>query len=186
MQTWIWIAIAVVLVAVLLIATTVWMARRRRTTDLRRTFGPEYDRTVERADDAGEAETELAERRERRETLNIKPLAAAARERYAAAWLQVQSRFVDDPATALRDGNGLVTDVMRARGYPVERFDDRTDTVSVDHPGVVEHYRAGHRIATMTQDGGASTEDMRQVLVRYCAMFDELLEDERGGRSQAG
>ena len=90
---------------------------------------------------------------------------------------------MDDPSTALRDADVLVIDVMRTRGYPVERFGDRTHTVSVDHPDVVEHYRAGHRIAVRAQQRSASTEDMRQALVHYRAMLDELLEDERGERT---
>jgi hypothetical protein len=175
MDTWIWIVIAIAVVAVVVVA---WLAsRRHHTTELRDTFGPEYDRVVSETDDRREAEARLADRRDRREALHIRPLPAAARERYASSWLQVQSRFVDDPSIALKDADILVIDVMGARGYPVDRFDDRTDTVSVDHPDVVEHYRAGHRIAQMNETGTASTEDLRQALVHYRAMFDVLLDD---------
>ena len=97
----------------------------------------------------------------------------------------MQSRFVDDPSSALKDADLLVVDVMSARGYPVDRFDDRTDTVSVDHPDVVEHYREGHRIAQANEAGRASTEDARQALVHYRAMFDVLLEDDTGSAARA-
>jgi hypothetical protein len=181
MEPWMWMLIAL---GVIVVLAVLWIAsRRRRTSELRDTFGPEYDRTVGSADRRRDAEAELAERRERREAIDVRPLTAAARDRYAAAWAQVQTRFVDDPATALRDADVLVIEVMRERGYPVERFDERADTVSVDHPEVVEHYRAGRRLAGLSEDGRASTEDMRQAVVHYRAMFDELLDDGVGGRS---
>jgi FtsZ-interacting cell division protein ZipA len=183
MDAWIWIVIAVAVVAIALVA---WVAtRHHRTSELRDRFGPEYDRVVHETDDRREAEAELAERRERRDALDIRPLPSAARERYATSWKQVQSRFVDDPSSALQDADLLVVDVMSARGYPVDRFDDRTDTVSVDHPEVIEHYREGHRIARSNEAGGASTEDLRQALIHYRAMFDVLLEDESGSAARA-
>jgi len=183
MDAWVWIVIAVAVVAIGLV---LWLAsRHRRTTELRDRFGPEYDRVVRETDDRREAEAQLAERRERRDALDIRPLPSAARERYANSWQQVQSRFVDDPASALEDADLLVVDVMSARGYPVDRFDDRTDTVSVDHPEVIEHYREGHRIAELNGAGRASTEDLRQALVHYRAMFDVLLEDDGSSAARA-
>jgi hypothetical protein len=184
MDAWIWIVIALAVVAIVVI---VWIANERhRTTELRDRFGPEYDRVVRQTDDQRDAEAQLAQRRERRDGLDIRPLPSAARERYATSWQQVQSRFVDDPSSALKDADILVVDVMSARGYPVDRFDDRTDTVSVDHPDVVEHYRQGHRIAQLNEAGRASTEDLRQALVHYRTMFDVLLEDDSGRTAQAG
>jgi FtsZ-interacting cell division protein ZipA len=183
MDALIWIVIAVAVVAIVVIA---WRAsQHHRTTELRDRFGPEYDRVVGEADDRREAESQLVERRERRDAIDVRPLPAAARDRYATSWQQVQSRFVDDPSSALEDADILVVDVMGARGYPIDRFDDRTDTVSVDHPDVIEHYREGHRIAQLNQDGRASTEDLRQALVHYRAMFDVLLEDDRGSTARA-
>jgi len=183
MDAWVWIVIAVAVVAIVLV---VWLAsRHHRTTELRDRFGPEYDRVVQQTDDRREAEAELMERRDRRDALDIRPLPSAARERYANSWQQVQTRFVDDPTSALEDADILVVDVMSARGYPVDRFDDRTDTVSVDHPEVIEHYREGHRIAELNGAGRASTEDLRQALVHYRAMFDVLLEDDSGSAARA-
>jgi hypothetical protein len=182
-DAWIWI---VVVVALVVIAAIAWIAsRRRRTAQLRGTFGPEYDRAVESAEDRREAEARLSERRDRREALDIAPLTTAARDRFASSWQQVQSRFVDDPSGAVTDADVLVVEVMRTRGYPVDRFDERTDTVSVDHPDVVEHYRAGHRLAELNQAGRASTEDLRQAFVHYRAMFEVLLDDGRGSTAQA-
>ena len=185
MDAWMWIVLAVAVIVV--IVAIAWMAKsRHRTSELRDTFGSEYDRTVEGADDRRDAERELLERQRRRDELDIRPLTVAARDRYASSWAQTQARFVDDPASALRDADGLVVEVMRERGYPVDRFDDRSDTVSVDHPDVVQHYRAGHRLAELARDGGASTEDMRQALVHYRAMFDELLEDPSDREARTG
>ena len=182
MDAWMWIVLAVALVA--LVAAIAWMAStHHRTSELRDTFGSEYDRTIEGADGRRDAEAELAERRERREELDIRPLSAAARDRYASTWSQVQSRFVDDPAVALKEADVLVLQVMGERGYPTDRFQDRADLVSVDHPEVVEHYRAGHRLSELSETGRASTEDQRQALVHYRAIFDQLLEDGRGDRS---
>ena len=184
MDAWMWIVLAVAVVA--LIAAIAWMAStHHRTSELRDTFGSEYDRTLEGADGRRDAETDLRERRERHDELDIRPLSAAARDRYASTWTQVQSRFVDDPAMALRDADVLVVQVMGDRGYPTDRFEDRADVVSVDHPEVIEHYRAGHRLSELSDAGGASTEDQRQALVHYRAIFDELLEDGQGDRSAA-
>jgi len=182
MDAWMWIVIAVAIVTVIA-AIAVMANAHHRTSELRDAFGPEYDRTLSDAEGRRDAEAELLERRQRREELDIRPLSAEAHDRYSSAWAQTQARFVDDPAAALREADVLVVQVMRERGYPVERFDDRTDTVSVDHPDVVEHYRAGHRLAQLSRDGRASTEDMRQAVVHYRAMFDQLLQDGRSART---
>jgi hypothetical protein len=177
MPTWAWILIAVAVVVVLI--AVVWLggvARRRR--GLRERFGPEYDRTVSRTG-RREAEAELAEREEKRERLQIVPLASEARERYLASWQTLQGRFVDQPSQAVADADRLVTDVMRDRGYPMDDFEQRSADISVDHPGVVENYRAAHRIHTADRDGEASTEDLRQAVVHYRALFAELLETDQ-------
>ena len=168
----IWLLVAVIVV--LLCVVGVLLMRQRRSTQLREGFGPEYDRVVEeRGPRAGEAE--LRERFDRRSTYDIRPLEPAARERYAERWRATQAQFVDQPASALADADKLVAEVMRERGYPVEDFDQQADDVSVDHPHVVEHYRKAHAIQS-ARDG--STEDLRQALVHYRALFDELLETE--------
>lgn len=178
METWVWIVIAVAAVAVLL---AIWWAasRSRRTGRLREGFGPEYDRTVDETGSRRRAESELTEREKRHDELDIRPLSPGARDRFADRWSTVQERFVDDPNSALREAHGLVVEVMRERGYPTDDFEQRAADVSVDHPHVVENYRSAHAI---TERGDADTEDQRQAMVHYRALFDELLEPEPATR----
>lgn len=171
MPGWAWVLIAIV--AIIVVALVVWQSlKAKRTRTLQDRFGPEYDRTLERADDKREGEADLAARVKRRDELDIRPLSAAARDRYVEEWQHVQARFVDDPQGAVRDSDALIQTVMRERGYPVDDFEQRAADVSVDHPRVVENYRAGHRLA-----GSGDTEEQRQAMVHYRALFDELLED---------
>lgn len=175
MDTWVWIVIAVV--AVLAVGLLLWRASSaRRTRGLQETFGPEYDRAVEQAESQKEAESDLREREERRSEYEIKPLAPGARDRYVRAWEQTQVRFVDDPSGAVGEADDLIQDVMRERGYPVDDFEQRAADLSVDHPEVVENYRAAHGIARRHVRGEADTEELRQALVHYRSLFDELLE----------
>jgi len=175
MPGWAWALVAVA--ALLVVALVVWRALRAgRTRRLQERFGPEYDRTVERADDRREAESELAARTKRREELEIRPLTMAAMVRYREQWQQVQADFVDSPSTAVTAADALVTEVMRERGYPMDDFEQRAADVSVDHPEVFESYRQGHRLAQRSANGDASTEDLRQALQHYRRLFDDLLE----------
>jgi len=169
-----------------LIAIIAWVAARsRRSKQLQEGFGPEYERTVERSGDRRAAESELEARRERREELDIRALQPAARERYVSAWHQAQALFVDAPADALTEADSLLTSVMAERGYPMEDFDQRAADVSVDHPTVVENYRAAHAISTASGRGQASTEDMRQAMVHYRALFEELVDGGTDGGTGA-
>ncbi|MDQ3889187.1 MAG: hypothetical protein M3312_01370 [Actinomycetota bacterium] len=179
MPDWAWIVIVAVAVAV--VAAALWgIAAKRRSERLRRRFGGEYERTIDRRGSRRAAEAELAEREERRDELRIRPLSPAARERYSASWRDVQAKFVDDPDGAIRDADGLVSAVMRDRGYPVEDFEQRTADVSVDHPDVVENYRAAHGISMASARDEASTEDVRQAIRHYRALFEDLLETNDG------
>jgi hypothetical protein len=174
MPDWAWIVIA--LGALVVLGLIVWMiVSRRKTAHLRERFGPEYDRTLESADKKREAEKELAAREERREELDIRPLSQAAHDRYVEEWQTVQARFVDDPSTAVRIADSLIKSVMAERGYPVDDFDQRADDLSVDHPHVVENYREGHRLAEQNADGSSSTEELRQAMQHYRALFEELV-----------
>jgi hypothetical protein len=176
MPGWGWVLIAVG--AVVLVALLVWQAMRaRRTRALRGRFGPEYDRTVEGSDSRRDAERELAERASRREELDIKPLAPGTRERYVMEWQQVQARFVDDPEGAVREADMLIQSVMSDRGYPMNDFEQRAADISVDHPEVVENYREGHRLTRASAMGDGTTEDLRQAMHHYRALFDDLLEE---------
>jgi hypothetical protein len=177
MPTWAWIVVAVAVVLVL--AGAAWaatIAARRRS--LQQRFGPEYERTVADAPSRREAEAELREREQRREELEIRPLADADRRRYLRELDRVQADFVDDPGAAVSEADTLIQRVMRDRGYPVEDFEQRAADLSVDYPDVVEHYRAAHAVALRHTRDEADTEQLRQALVHYRALFDELLEEE--------
>jgi hypothetical protein len=175
MPAWVWVLIAVAVVAVL--ALVVWQAvARRRTGQLRQQFGPEYDRTVGTAESKRDAEAELQAREERRQRLEILPLSQAARDRYLQTWQSVQAEFVDDPRAAVASADSLIQSVMAERGYPVEDFEQRAADISVDHPHVVENYRRGHQLAQASASGSDSTEDLRQAMRHYRALFDELVE----------
>jgi type VI protein secretion system component VasK len=186
MPSWLWVLIAIVVVVVL--AVVVWQAlARRRTGRLQQQFGPEYDRALGSAESKRDAEAELQAREERRQQLEIRPLSGAARDRYLQSWQTVQAQFVDDPRGAVAAADSLIQSVMGERGYPVEDFDQRAADISVDHPQVVENYRHGHRLAQASADGSDSTEDLRQAMRHYRALFDELLEpatDEPTSRGQ--
>ncbi|MDP9295472.1 MAG: DUF4381 domain-containing protein [Actinomycetota bacterium] len=174
MPVWGWILVALAVIAAVLVVW--WFARRRRTKGLRSTFGPEYDRTVEESDSRRRAESELTERRNRRAQLDIQPLTPAAQARYQGSWRGIQLLFVDEPAGALSDADRVVTQVMSERGYPMDDFDQRFADLSVDHPGVVHNYRAAHAISMANDQGAASTEDLRQAMVHFRALLEELLE----------
>jgi hypothetical protein len=176
MPAWVWVLIVVA--AVVIVAAVVWRAfATRRTRTLQERFGPEYDRTLDGSENKRRAESELWGRAERREQLDIRPLPAAARERYMDEWRRVQALFVDDPQGAVHDGDMLIQSVMRDRGYPVEDFEQRSADVSVDHPHVVENYRQGHLLANASARGDGTTEDLRQAMRHYRALFEELVDE---------
>jgi hypothetical protein len=171
------IILVVAVVAGLAIVAAAWMyMQKRRTEQLRSKFGPEYERLVETGGDRRKAEAVLEERQKRIEKLDIRPLTNEDRQRFQQAWMQAQEMFVDDPRRSVAEGDRLIGEVMRARGYPVGDFDQRSADVSVDHPMVVENYRIAHEIALRDRRGEASTEDLRKALVHYRALFEELLE----------
>ncbi|HZS29247.1 MAG TPA: hypothetical protein VFB76_18625 [Candidatus Angelobacter sp.] len=167
------IIIAVIVVAVLAIAW--FVTRRRRSEALRQRFGPEYERTV-REQGPARAESELLERKQRVDKFSIRELGAAERERFITEWRAVQARFVDDPKGSVSEADNLVTRVMQARGYPMSDFEQRAADISVDHPRVVDNYRAAHEIALRHRRGEATTEDMRNAIIYYRSLFEELLQ----------
>jgi hypothetical protein len=169
--------IALIALAVIVIAGIwIWIASRRRSQRLQERFGPEYDRMVETDGDRRKVESELAAREKRRSALDIRPLDPETRDEFARQWRDTQARFVDEPGPAVQEADRLVAEVMKTRGYPMDDFQQREADVSVDHPQVVEHYRAGHGISLAYEHGEASTEDLRQAMVHYRSLFEELLE----------
>jgi hypothetical protein len=178
MATWVWILIIVA--AVVVVAVIAMAARQRRTTALRQRFGPEYDRAVEAREGRRPAEADLRSREKQRAELDIRPLPEDTRVRFAEEWRDVQERFVDQPSDAVVAADRLVYSVMEARGYPMGDFDAQAGLVSVDHPDVVENYRIAHGIHERAQAQQAGTEDLREALLRYRSLFDELLEADDG------
>ena len=172
----VWGGILIAIGAVIVLGAILWaIAGRRRTGHLRERFGPEYNRVVSGSDSKRKAEAELAGREQRRDELEITPLSTESRIRYTEDWKSVQAEFVDEPGRAVARADSLLQQVMQERGYPVEKFDQRAADLSVDHPKVVENYREGHRLATRG-NGGGETEDLRQAMRHYRALFEELVE----------
>lgn len=176
MPVWGWILIAAIIVVAIVAVVVVGSTNRRKNSErLQQRFGPEYDRTVAEAGDERTAEKELVARERKRKKLDIRPLTPEALSHYTGRWQTVQTAFVDDPSSALGDAEQLVTEVMLERGYPVEDFEQQAADISVDHPTVVENYRAAHGIH---QSGNVGTEEQRQAFVHYRALFAKLLETE--------
>jgi len=174
------LVVIVVILALVIVTAILWpiVARRKRSTRLRDQFGPEYDRTVLTMGDERKAQNELDGRRKHVETLNIRPLSATECERYLTDWKSVQSEFVDEPGQAIVDADRLITEVMRIRAYPVSEFEQRAADISVTYPALVSNYRAARAIAIKNEQHQADTEELRQALIHYRALFEELLNTE--------
>jgi hypothetical protein len=171
-----WIALVVV-AALVLLAVGAWSFRRRKQSDrLKERFGPEYGRAVDDLGSRAKAESELKARESRVDHLKLVALSPAEATRFSQAWSALQGQFVDNPKGVVARADQLVRELLQARGYPVTDFDRRAADISVDHPVVVEHYRAAQAIALRDQRGEADTEEQRQAVVHYRALFDELLD----------
>jgi hypothetical protein len=179
MSTVIIVVIVVALVVVGIIAFGVLAVLRRRR--LKERFGPEYDRVVDDRDSRREGEAELTARERRVEGLDIQPLTQVAQESYAGQWTSIQEEFVNAPADAVSSAQALVAAVMTERGYPVEHHDQVLADLSVEHSGTLDRYRAAEEISGRATAGTASTEDLRQAMVHYRALFAELLGEPAGG-----
>jgi hypothetical protein len=179
MSTTAWIILIAVLVLLVIAGIAWWAVTQRRRKALRGQYGSEYDRTVEGAGSKRKAEQELAQRQERHAQLNLRPLEPAERSRFSEEWTNTQAEFVDDPKAALTKADTLVQQVMAARGYPTDNFDQRTADLSVEHSDVLDHYRSAHQVAGETHRGQATTEQIRQGMVHYRALFAALLSPNR-------
>jgi hypothetical protein len=172
-----WIIVLIVGVALVIGFAVAWgVVRKRRSEDLRRRFGTEYDHALKASGSRGRAEADLTSRTKRVERLEIHPLSTGDHDRFAERWRSTQASFVDSPSGAVSAAETLVEEVMRARGYPVGDFDQQAADISVDHPRFVEHYREARELALANQRGAAKTEDLRQATVHYRALFEDLLE----------
>jgi hypothetical protein len=163
-------------VLVLFAVAALLILRKRKSDQLKQRFGPEYDRVVQQHGNTSKAEAVLSEREKRVEKFAIHPLPAGDRERYADEWAGVQRRFVDDPSMAVTEADKLVTRVMTARGYPMGDFEQRAADVSVSYPGVVQNYRSARTIVVGHGNGQSTTEGLRQAMVYFRSLFDELLD----------
>jgi hypothetical protein len=177
------IALAVIAVA----GIAAWLFfRKRRTERLRTQFGgAEYDRALEEGGSRRQAEAGLAERTERVESLNIRQLAPGDRARFVESWSRIQARFVDGPGGAVTEADQLLGDVMSTRGYPVSDFEQRAADISVDHPLVLKNYRTAHEIAVRQTRGETNTEDLRQAMIHYRTLFEELVGEPEVARAKA-
>jgi hypothetical protein len=169
--------VLLVLVVIGVILGTVF-ARRRRSEQLHDHFGPEYDRTVQIMGDEKKAQIDLDERQKHVEALDIRSLSASERERYLADWAAVQSKFVDEPGQAIVDADHLIIEVMQTRAYPVSDFEQRAADISVNYPALVSNYRAAREIAIKNEQHQANTEELRQAMIYYRSLFEELLRTE--------
>ena len=169
--------VAIAVVAVILVAFVAWLAYgAAESKRLKQRFGPEYEAVLKRhGGSKAKAEAELKRRQKRVDRFEIVPLAPADVTRFSEAWTRLQGSFVDDPKGVLIEADRLVRDLLAKRGYPVADFELRAADISVDHPIVVNNYRAAQRIVSLDQRGEASTEDLRKAVVHFRALFDELL-----------
>jgi hypothetical protein len=173
-------AVIAILALIVVAALVLWfLYRSRRTAALREKFGKEeYDRTKATLGGRGKAESALLEREKKVAALDLRPLDLAARERFTDEWHGAKAQFVDDPASAVFAADRAIGGVMGARGYPVDDFDARYESLTVDHGEVARHYRAGHDIADKQERGQATTEDLRQAMIHYEALFEELVNEQ--------
>jgi hypothetical protein len=174
------IIVIVVVAAVVVVLAVAWVfIKRHRTAQLREHFGPEYERTVK--DHGSKAESVLIGREKRVAKFRMRDLAPDEQARFAEDWRIVQTRFVDDPKEAVTQADSLVISVMNARGYPMSDFEQRAADISVQHPQVVQNYRAAHDIALRHRRCEASTEDLRNAMIYYRSLFEELLQGKPTG-----
>jgi hypothetical protein len=175
MDTKIWMPV-VAIVAILVTVAVALITRRRRAEQFKQRFGPEYDGTVlQQNGDARLAEATLADREKRVERFPLRALSEVDHAAYAMEWAAVQRRFVDDPAAAVRSADRLIGRAMIDRGYPMADFEQQAADISVSYPVVVQNYRAGHEIVMRHADGQATTEELRQAMIHYRTLFEELL-----------
>jgi hypothetical protein len=172
------IAVVVALVIIGAILGPIF-ARRKHSDRLHDHFGTdEYDHTVKSMGNENKAQTELEDRRKHVDTLDIRPLTVIERDRYLADWMAVQSKFVDEPGQAIENADRLIMEVMQLRAYPVSDFEQRAADISVNYPTLVTNYRAAREIALKNKEHKADTEELRQAMIYYRSLFEELLETE--------
>lgn len=179
MSTGIVIAIVVGVIVILAIAT--WLVIDGRRRQLRKRFGPEYDRLAKERGSRRAAETELLGRQRHVAELKIHPISPEQRSRYNAQWAAIQEEFVERPQEALRAATGIITAAMRDRGYPTEDYDQIVADLSVNHGHTLNEFRKAHGISVRSGSGSASTEELRRAMIDYRAVFEDLIGSHPGG-----
>jgi hypothetical protein len=173
-----WVVVIIVVVAVVLIGAVAWLvSQEMKRKRLREKFGPEYDRTVSDHENPRAAERELAAREKRHADLDIRPLTPSAQERYSQQWALIQEQFVDRPAGAVTEADRVLVALMAERGYPTDGYDQQLADLSVKHSRTLEHYRTAHETMRGHERTQASTEELRDAMVHYRTVFEDLLTD---------
>jgi len=165
------IVVVLVVLAVIAVVLNKYLQRKR----LQEKFGPEYDRAVQGSENRTAAERELVERQKKHAELELHELSPQSRESYGRHWSRIQEQFVDAPAGAVAEADVLVTDLMSERGYPTGSYEKQAELLSVEHSRTLEHYRSAHEISQRDQSGDATTEDLRNAMVHYRTLFQDLL-----------
>ncbi len=175
-----WLVIIIVIAAILVVGAAVWFVMQdRRRKRLRETFGPEYERAVKEHESPREAERDLSSRMKRHSDLDIRPLPATTKDRYAQEWALIQEQFVDRPSGAVVEADRVLVSLMAERGYPTEGYDQQLEDLSVRHANALKHYRAGHDTLERHRESERSTEDLRDAMKHYRVVFEDLLTDDR-------
>ncbi|WP_181776441.1 hypothetical protein [Amycolatopsis pittospori] len=182
-----WLVIIIVIVAILVVGAAAWFViTEQRKRRLRERFGPEYDRAVKEHESPREAERDLASRVKRHSDLDIRPLSATTKDRYAQEWSLIQEQFVDRPSGAVVEADRVLVSLMAERGYPTEGYDQQLADLSVRHANALRHYRAGHETLEHHRESEMSTEDMREAMKHYRVVFEDLLTDGDEGAESHG
>lgn len=176
--TYVVIAVALILIVIMGTVLGLVFARRKRSERFQDQFGDEYDLTVNAMGGEKKAQAEMDGRRKHVEAMNIRPLSTHERERYLADWTAVQSKFVDEPRQATVEADHLIMEVMQIRAYPISDFEQRAADISISYPDLVSNYRAARETAIRNENHHAGTEDLRQAMINYRSVFDELLKTE--------
>jgi hypothetical protein len=177
------LVVVIIIAVVVVVGLAAFLVRREmQRRRLREKFGPEYERAVEDKEDQRAADRELAAREKRHEELDVHPLSPSAQERYVKQWSLIQAQFVDKPAVALTDANHVLMELMAERGYPTEGYEQQLADLSVRHSRTLKHYRAAHETMVGQEVTQASTEELRDAMVRYRTVFEDLLTNGADGR----
>jgi hypothetical protein len=171
------IAVVLILVVLGVILAAIFIPRQR-SKRFQNKYGPEYDRTVKTMGNEKKAQSEMDQRQKHVDTLNIRPLSDSERERYLADWTKIQTKFIDQPGQATVEADHLIMEVMKVRAYPVSDFEQRAADISINYPDLVSNYRLARAIANKNEHHQATTEELRQALVYYRSLVDELLKTE--------